>query len=140
MTAAVSALVVLIALAAGSGVALASDLAAPGDVQCVYDANTDTLTVTWSDVAGATKYSVQFVSGFDTSVEPDGIVDITLERSFGVLDTPDAGNTLEVVLGVLEDPGSGLENPIEVSVQIKSMKPPSHRQNSAFSLPVDCGV
>jgi len=106
----------------------------PANVSCDFNV---TPSINWDDLAGATKYSVEVTAGYDTSVVPDGVVDVTLTFSFG---TGNSGlSELDLSFSALaHDFGQGLIDPIEVEVQVKGLNPPGKSQNNTFSDPVNC--
>jgi hypothetical protein len=111
---------------------------APTGVTCDFNA---TPTIDWDDLAGALKYSVDVVAGYDTTDPPDGTVDITVEFSFG---TGKSGlSELDLPFSALsQDFGSGPVAPIDVDVQVKGLTTQSggsnKSQNNPFSAPVNC--
>jgi hypothetical protein len=114
-------------------------LPAPTGLTCDFTA---TPSINWDDLIGATKYSVEVVAGYDTSVVPDGVVDVTLTFSFG---TGNSGSSeLDLSLGALTHDfglGAGPQLPIAVDVQVKGLNPPGKSQksqNNPFTDPVTC--
>ena len=135
-------LLVMIVLAALPGGVLAGSSptlgSAPTGLTCDF---TTTPTIDWDPLIGALKYSVDVSAGYDTTVPPDGTVDVTLEFSFG---TGKSGlSELNLPFSALSfDFGTGPIAPSEVSVQVKGLTTKSggsnKSQNNPLSDPVNC--
>lgn len=97
-------------------------LAAPVISACGAD---DTnVTVTWGAVDGATKYSVEFVAGYDL-VGSDGCADSFLEFEYDATDP-----TLTVPLtdfdhNFCDDTTPCVASPVSITVRVKGLNPPS---------------
>ena len=103
-------------------------LPAPTGLTCDFTASP---TIDWDTLDGATKYSVEVTAGYDTTVPPDGVVDVTLTLSFGT-----TASELNLLFSTLaQDFGSGPIYPSEVEVQVKGLNPPGKSQNNPFTDP-----
>jgi hypothetical protein len=122
----------------------AGHLSPPAEVTCPNDGTT--IMADWSDVDGATKYSVDVVAGYD--VDGDGVVDVTIDRDFGTSDRADGApigqSDLAIPLSALvmdfDTDGDGVPDllglaPGSVMLRVKALHPGRAEgpQNAPFS-------
>lgn len=109
----------------------------PADVSAVREG--DDVVITFTPIEGATKYSADLESAYDTT--GDGQPDATASHDAGGTGSPIRVPVSELALGIDSD-GDGVDDvqvaPMSITVKVKSMAPGkgSGRQNSVFSEPV----
>lgn len=103
-------------------------LGPPQNLTCDFTASAPP-TIYWDDLGSATKYSVEVIAGYDTSLVPDGLVDVTVTYSFTT--TLSELDLLFSTLGLFIDPDTFY--PIEVDVKVKGLRPPGKSQNNPFT-------
>lgn len=113
------------AVAHGQAVARAKQppaLAAPVISSCGSAAG-DT-TVAWGAVTSATKYSVEYVVGYDVATD-DGCADAFLEFDYGTKDTTLAVPLTDFDHNFCDEVTPCVESPVSITVRVKGLNPPS---------------
>ena len=142
---AASMLVAMVVIFGLPSLVVANHLSAPTGLACPLadtDADTvnDTIAADWDDLAGATKYSVNVIAGYDT--DGDTVVDITDDFDFGTSDRTDGGDIgdsdLPIPLAALNqdvDADTDVDIPIDVDIRVKGLHSGQNqgRQNNPFS-------
>jgi hypothetical protein len=97
-------------------------LAAPVIASCAADATN--VTVTWGAVTGATKYSVEFVAGYDLN-PVDGCADSFLEFDYDSTDTTLVVPLTDFAHDFCDDTAACVTSLVSLTVRVKGLNPPS---------------